>query len=224
MNRQPISQSMKMFFILASLLVLAITVVPAIVDGQRRFRWGTDTEIQTIEDRLEAFPREIDGWETISDTALDRSAIDELQPFAYVNRVYYHPETGRQAQVFLLLGPTGPTAVHTPEVCISSRAFRIVGKPQVVPVGTRGGQEIPSVESTFQSRDANSTWLRSWHAWTVDGPWQAPPEPRFWFADSRYLFKVQIVGRFADRQQLDDDRGMKDFVAAIQGKLAELAN
>lgn len=209
---------MKLQLILALLFVVAVTCVPAIYDGQRRFRWGNDEEVRELANRLNAFPKVIGEWEMLSEVELDEASANQLQPLAIVNRVYFNRSTQRQANVFVLLGPTGPTAVHTPDICFNSRNYRKLGKRRVTKVSPESRLGSKCFQTQFQSRDVNTTYLDTWYAWTVDGTWQAPEQPRYHFANNRYLFKIQIVTRYATRDELDNE-AMTDFVKTIDETL-----
>lgn len=210
---------MKPSLILATIAVLVLTLIPAVQDGQRRFRWGEDSEVNELAARLEDFPKHIGEWRCISDDLIDKASSSQLQPVAYIYRVYVNDSRQMQAAVFILLGPTGPTAVHTPDICFSSREFSILGKRQVVSVAPEYSSPSKCFETRFQSRDAGGSYMTSWYAWTIDGDWHASENARFHFARSRHLFKIQIATRYADRETMENDKVMHEFVAEIEQNL-----
>ncbi len=210
---------MKITLLLASISVILLTVVPTIVDGQRRFRWGEDTEVQELMNRLGQFPDRIGDWESSGDIDLDSSATNLLQPLASVNRTYINAPRQLKAHVFILLGPTGPTAAHTPDVCFDSREYSIIGERRTVSVDSDRRPDSKCFETRFQSRRADGSLLTSWYAWTVDGTWQATDRPRFSFAGSRYLFKIQIAINYTESQQAELDKVLQTFVADIEKTL-----
>lgn len=210
---------MKPALILTTLGVVGMTLIPGILDGQRRFRWGTDSELVELASRLEDFPKQIGEWRCASDTLIDKSANSQLQPITYINRVYVNDASQMQASVFILLGPTGPTAVHTPDICFSSRDFSILQKRQIVSVDPANLSPSKCYETRFQSRDASGTYLKSWYAWTIDGNWQAPDNPRYFFSGSRFLFKIQVVVHYPDVESMEDDKIMDQFLAEIEKSL-----
>ena len=73
--------------------------------------------------------------------------------------------------------------------------------------------------SDFQSRNVDSTWLRSWYAWTVDGTWFAYDRPRYRFANSRYLVKIQVVSRYPDRESMENDEETQKLVQELERTL-----
>jgi hypothetical protein len=124
-----------------------------------------------------------------------------------------------QTTVFILLGPTGPTAVHTPDICFSSRDYTIAEKRQVASVGGDSASPSKCFETRFQSSDASGRYLKSWYAWTVDGNWAATENTRYHFAGNRYLFKIQIATAYADRESMENDKAMGKFIAEIEQAL-----
>ena len=54
---------MKITLAAALVAVITMTLIPAIFDGQRRFRWGQDAEVMELAARLNNFPKRIGAWE-----------------------------------------------------------------------------------------------------------------------------------------------------------------
>ncbi len=210
---------MKPALILATISVLVLTLIPAIKDGQRRFRWGEDSEVTLLASRLETFPKQIGDWRCISDELLGKTSANQLQPLGFINRSYVNDALKMQTNVFILLGPTGPTAVHTPDICFSSREFTIINKRKVVSVDPDRSSRSMCFETNFKSRDVSGSYLTSWYAWTIDGDWQAPENARYYFAGSRFLFKIQITARYPDLDTMENDKVMRQFLAEIEQNL-----
>ncbi len=210
---------MRLSLLIATAITIALTLIAGVIDGQRRFRWGEDTEVTELAARLNQFPTKIGGWETTSELLLDKSATGLLRPVTAIHRVYFNPQLQMKANVFLLLGPTGPTSAHTPDICFNSREYKMIGTRRVASVHPAGIKNSQCFVAQFQNRNISSEYLRSWYAWTVDGTWHAPERPRFNFAKSRYLFKMQIVAGYPSRQAMDQDDAGPKFVAEIEKTL-----
>jgi hypothetical protein len=206
---------MKISVLFAIVAVVAMTVAPAVFDGLRRFRWGHDDELSEMASRLHDFPETLAGWQTIADAEIFAAAVDQLQPAAYINRTYFNASRQKYVNLFLLLGPTGPTAVHTPDICFDSREYRILGDRRLVSLGS----DSQYFATEFESRDANKNFLKSCYAWTVDGSWKAPEQPRFFFAESRFLLKIQVTAKYPDRPAMDNDPSLEQFLAELQRTL-----
>jgi hypothetical protein len=91
-----------------------------------------------------------------------------------------------------MLGPPGPISVHTPEVCFSSRNFRINEARELVELATTPDRTDAFWSLTFDARDAGQERLRVYYAWTTGRPWQASGSPRFQFSGQPCLYKIQL--------------------------------
>ena len=210
--------------ILGLLVLIALTAIPTIVDGQRRFRWGTDSEVATIAEQLEMLPKQIGDWECTNETELDANSADLLLPFASITRTYSNQREQLNVNLLILLGPTGPTAVHTPDICFDSRNFKKIGERKAISVDSDStfGKKTESrfFRTEFISRDINQNGLKSVYGWrTKDGPWIAAKQPRWHFAESRYLFKLQATSIFPNTEQMQDSRLLENFVAELEREL-----
>ncbi len=206
-------------FLIAVAIVAALTLGPAIVDGQRRFRWGEDDEVAGLAEQIRSFPKQLGDWQVNTDDTLDRESLRQLTPVEYMTRTYVSPNQGKQVQVVLLLGPTGPIAAHTPDICFNSREYQKIGDREAIPVDPDRPQGSHCYRTKFQSRNVDSGWLVSWYAWTIDGKWAASANPRFEFARSRYLLKIQVVARYPDRETMEQDTDTPEFLQDLEETL-----
>ena len=65
---------------------------------------------------------------------MDEVAQEMLQSAGTVSRVYMNRRTGQRVDMFVIVGPSGPTAEHTPEVCVGGRYFTPLGSRRAVVV------------------------------------------------------------------------------------------
>ncbi len=209
---------MRFSLVIVSLLALSATIAPAVYSGLRNFRWGPDTELERLSEQLLTLPEQIGDWRQVDQFVLDSTSRDMLQPFASLSRRYTN---GQQlATVFLLLGPTGPTAVHTPDICFNSRDFDPMGKRKTVRVNGESAIDKSQLwQLDFQNKGLAGNVLRSWYGWTIDGNWQASKDPRVEFADSRHLFKFQVVVPYATSEAMNADKSAPELVQGIQQHL-----
>ncbi len=105
---------MNLKLILGLFVLAALTIVPTIVDGQRRYRWGQDTETLELAQRLEAIPKKIGDWECTDDSELDSTSEKLLTPINSITRTYFNQREKINVNLFVLMGPTGPTACPHP--------------------------------------------------------------------------------------------------------------
>jgi hypothetical protein len=212
--------SMRTLSIIGSIFALGLTIIPGYYHGQKNFRWGTDPQLVTWGERLADLPTRIGAWQmTGKEKQLQQVELDQLEPIGYVARSYTNgPYT---ANLFVLLGPTGPTAAHTPDICFNASQYRTLGERRRARISDSPTDKSEAWVSRFESRGVDKHMLKSWYAWTVDGEWHAADNPRFDFAESRFLFKIQIAMIYSDRDSMELDEVGDKFVNEVRDYLKE---
>lgn len=210
-----------------------LTIVSGAVHGRLSNRWGTPADIPAVADLLTRVPAEFGPWQKESDTRLDARVEEMLECAGYVNRTYRHSTTQERVHVAILLGPPGPIAVHTPEICYSSQDYTITEKPHPVTIEPRGQAATPTAAgsahtlwaTTFRSNALDGAALRVYHGWSDGGPWSAPEQPRYTMAGSPYLYKIQLAGpSSADADTEDVGRQfLEDFLPVLQKHIKKSA-
>jgi hypothetical protein len=97
--------------------------------------------------------------------------------------------------VSLTSGPPGAVATHTPDVCYPAGGYKTVKSPKVETVDLPGGGTATFLVAEFEKATASGQPDRHrvrW-AWTTDGKWGVPGNPRFAFVRSPELFKLYVV-------------------------------
>lgn len=171
--------------------IASLTVSSGLLHGYLDGRWGVQPDVRASAAKLPLLPEQCGPWVQVSDGELDPSAQELLRCDGYLLREYWRPETGDRVKVAVLLGPRGPIAVHTPEVCYSSQGTEPVGERVSETIESEGGKDqLWHVQ--FSSHGSPSPTLDVWYAWSDGGPWQASEHPRFWLA--HHLYKIQLAG------------------------------
>ena len=159
-----------------------------------------------------------------SSEPFDDEVVEMLQCAGHFAREYVNSATGESVRVALLVGPPGPTAVHTPEICYSSRGQTIIERPQ--PVATR--VEKDPDESLWRSgvsrNDLEQNRFSVVYGWTgPDGHWRAADNPRFDHAGDPMLYKIQVAGSLTERTAPEGgdlcQRFLQDFLPALDATL-----
>jgi Protein of unknown function (DUF3485) len=185
---------------LSRLLALAgvgvgITLGAGIVSGRLLHRWGPTPDLQAAASNLENMPLQIGDWQLQSEEQIPKIMLDVLMCAGHVNRTYVNRQSGKTVNVAIIVGPAGPTSVHTPEICYSSRA-RTVNGPRVREILTDPTGEPNSFwKLSFNSNSLPTDQLRVYYAWTTDGKWNAAESPRFEFVGQPLLFKIQVASQ-----------------------------
>jgi hypothetical protein len=201
-------------FSLTLALVAAASVSAALVQGRMRQRWGPSEAVRAAAARLQDLPADFGDWHMTSSHELDEESRSQLKCVGEVVRVYANAKTGDQVALLLILGPTGPTAVHTPEICLGQREFAPLGDRREIAVGSDRFWN-----KRFKSRDLHGGSLSVYWAWNTDGHWLAPQNVRYTFVGLPFLYKVQVTCGFhgpADNDPNDaGQRFLADFVPVV---------
>jgi hypothetical protein len=139
-----------------------------------------------------------------------------LEAKGYISRVYTHESTGESINVFVVFGPKGPIAVHTPEVCYSARAVTQTSERTPVPVESEG-KEGNLWKLGFETNSIDKRKMSVYYGWTEGGPWQAAQNPRFWRTD--YLYKIQTSCQATGKKEDSTDEFFKFFLPELRKHL-----
>ena len=178
-------------FLVALSLGVGLTVVSGLAFGWLDARWVSSPDMAAIGDKLEHLPERVGDWALVESQQLDENARQMLRCYGDIVRVYVNVNSGRRLTVAVLLGPRGPIAVHTPEICYSGRGVQQEGGRQRVEVSS-GGAEHSLWQNNFLSKVDRQPELEVLYAWSDGGPWQAAERPRYWLTDR--LYKIQLAG------------------------------
>lgn len=195
-------------------IVVALAVATALVQGRMRQRWGTSDAARNAAARLLEFPRDFGDWHMTSAGDLDEDSRSQLECLGSFDRVYSHAKTGERVALVLILGPAGPTAVHTPEICVAERGFAALGDRRELAVGD-GGDRFWN--KRFKSKSVHGESMSVYWAWSTGGNWLAARDARYAFAGIPRLYKAQVtcmIPAAEDREADGGQRFLADFVPA----------
>jgi len=178
----------------AAIIITVLTIVSGTIHGRMTLRWGQRPDVIGAGKRLKALPDSVGAWKAVADIPLADPVVKMLQCAGHVNRTYKNSETGDRVAVAVLLGPSGPMAVHTPEVCYSARDYRTSQGRVRWGFDCANGDQAEFWDVRLKANDLSGMLLRVLYGWTRDGNWHASQSPRFEFAGSPFLYKLQLAG------------------------------
>lgn len=206
---------------LAVLVLVVLTVTSGMLHGRLSRRWGASDELRRAGERLELFPTRFGSWVMQSSSELGEYAESVLECTGYINRVYRDEETGTEVSVGVVVGPAGPIATHSPEICFSSRDYRVLDERKQVSVswpGRPGAAQFWAV--TFEPANEAGDLLRVYYGWSDGAAWGAPRDPRLAYFGRPLLYKLQAAASVpvdADLQASDPcARFLESFLSALQ--------
>lgn len=197
-------------YLLATLLTLGLTIVSGAVFGKMSNRWGPSKYSLAAAEKLESLPEDFGAWKLQSSEEMTETTVAMLECSGYISRVYVNQESGEVVNVAVILGPAGPIAVHTPEVCYSSRAHKALGQRKSI---TIGDSDDKFWALTFEKNDLSASLIRVYYGWTRGNQWVAAKDPRFAFATSPYLYKIQLASYLPAGTDLEGNDPCENFLA-----------
>ena len=173
--------------------VIGTTLLVGAIQGKLSRRWGMPAEVSVWGERLESLPGDVGPWQLSENSRLGSEVVDVLECVGHLKRTYVHRQTGESVDVAVTVGPAGPIAVHTPEVCYSAQNYQVERSRERVELPTADGRTDAFWAVTLDSKHSGEHPIRVYYAWTAGGPWQASERPRFQFSGKPCLYKIQLT-------------------------------
>lgn len=218
--------------ILGTVIMLGLTIASGAFYGIRSNRWGPSGTLREVGAKLESFPTNFAAWEMQKTERMGKEAIDQLQPAGYIQRLYVNRENGAMVSVTVMVGSSGPMAVHTPEICYGSRDHEQLGPRQAIRIpsvstGDDKNQEDKEYDTvwktTFRMKGIDAQTMNIYYAWSPGDRWAAAENPRFTYASKPFLYKLLLANQVpAGHNQKETDPGLQfliDFLPVLHQHL-----
>lgn len=189
---------MKTKTVLLLIMCVSLTILSGVLRGMVDQRWGMDESSNEAAVRVEGLPEQLGHWKAVHVDELDDEAKKMLRCVGNTVRNYVHEQTQESVSLVLMVGPAGPLAIHTPEVCYGSANFTTAEKRQQRLIKDVNGDEHPFSVITFEENKMGKRLLRVYYAWNKAGDWKAPASPRTSFAGVPMLYKLQLATNSID--------------------------
>src|SRR5262249_49697393 len=154
-------------------LLIAITVVAAIVQGRATNRWGASDTVANAATIFTRLPKTFGDWNLLEPQKLSPQVCGMLQTEHYLQGVYEHRSTGQRATLTLLLGPPGPMSVHVPEICYSAADFSQISERHRVSIGLGDTNDTAWMTQFHSMHDVQGTVVRVYYSWHDGQRWNA---------------------------------------------------
>ncbi|HEV3262991.1 MAG TPA: exosortase-associated EpsI family protein [Gemmataceae bacterium] len=165
-----------------------------LAEGLWTNRWVHSGAIESAVARLAEVPLTIGDWDATAKELSPRE-VEAGQIDGYLSREYVNRQTRTAVSVLIVCGRPGPIAVHSPEVCYAGAGYQVAAEPvkHAVTVAATGESATFKTARFLSPENALPDPLRIFWAWTGDGVWKAPDNPRLQFAGSPVLYKLYVV-------------------------------
>ena len=100
---------------------LLLTILGATIQGRYAYRWAIPTALPSAVHRLSTIPHNFQDWKCVDTLKFKEETIRLLQCSGYINYIFKNTKTGELVNLAIIVGPSGPTSVHTPEICFSTK-------------------------------------------------------------------------------------------------------
>lgn len=203
------------------LIFLAVaTIASGAIAGVFGNRWGAPSSLTAASQRFANFPDRVGEWQLEKAEPFAPEITEILECAGSTSRIYRHRVTGQVIRVAMQVGPTGPTAVHTPDVCLSSHDFEQVSGPARIQVLTssRGGGSFWKADYRARTLEGGAAHLI--YGWSTGSGWMAAERPRFEFVGHRLLYKLQLSLPFVEGENDDSEDAYRGFLNELLPRLA----
>jgi hypothetical protein len=173
----------------ASLFLLLM----GLLHGLYTDRWQTSQVLAEFVAKLHEIPVEAGGWEG-TDIEMDKGQFERGHIVGHISRRYRN-HAGEEVSVLIVCGPSGPVAVHPPDICYRAIGYEPAGPPKPTSI------DLPDAEATFwvgtfhKGIGPDLERLRIYWGWNSGGTWEAPDNARRAYAGKPALYKLYVIER-----------------------------
>jgi len=202
------------------LVVIATLIVgAALVHGAVTQRWAVFSPNPAQSDRLHALEVHHMDWQpTLVPTDMPTN-----ERSIATSRRYVSVGSGQSAVTTLISGIPGSVSTHTPDICYVGSGYKCLRGPKRETLELPNGSTVNYYIADFEKKTQTKVdRVRIRWAWSTDGTWIAPENPRWQFAKQLnavpVLFKLYVatpLGEADGESNLpEDDPTTKAFVTA----------
>jgi hypothetical protein len=196
----------------------------ALVNGAVTQRWAVFAPNPAQTDRLHSFEVRFQDWQpTVVPTEMPTN-----ERSTATARSYSSASTGKSGVVTIISGIPGSVSTHTPDVCYVGSGYRCLHGPKKETIELPNGPATVYVADFEKKTATKADRVRVRWAWTTNGVWEAPDNPRWQFAKQLnsvpVLYKLYVATPLpepdAEEKVHEDDPLTKAFVAAVWAQFA----
>jgi hypothetical protein len=162
-------------------------------------------------------PMTVGDWDgragELDDRQMKVAGLSGARTCEYVNR-----RTGSVVATLLVCGRPGPVSVHTPEICYVGNGYELARPRDRFRAPSLAGVEL-WVYDFHKPQAGTPDRLRIFCAWSVNGSWSAPENPRLTFFRDPALYKLYVSRRLLQAEEPLDDDAAVDFLKVFVPQL-----
>jgi hypothetical protein len=194
---------------------LVVLVTAGVVHGIWTNRWTTSAELEAAPAKLASVPLTVEDWEG-EERTLPAAHVRVAEIAGYLMRDYTNRTDGSRVSLLVVAGRPKSVAVHTPDVCYGGLGYVLTEPAAVKKVDVADGTPTDFFLGRFRKDEAGvSTYLRIHWAWTTDGHWEAPSNPRVAYLAKPALYKLYVIQPLAKPDEPLEKSPSRRFLAAF---------
>jgi hypothetical protein len=208
------------------LMVVALLIVgAALVHGAVTQRWAVFSPNPAQTERLHGTEVHFNDWQpTVVPTEMPTN-----ERSIAISRRYVSASTGLSGVVTIISGIPGSVSTHTPDICYVGSGYKCLRGPKRESLDLPGSATVNYYIADFEKKTQTKVdRVRIRWAWSTNGTWVAPENPRWQFAKQLnsvpVLFKLYIatpLGEADGEERVpEDDATTKAFVSAAWGQFS----
>lgn len=196
------------------LILAAVTVYSRIEIGI----WFGIKGLDVASQRLHAIPLTIGPWTAAEEKTLDQEGVVQLGIEGnYIYRIYENRLTNESVVFVLMVGSSGHLGTHTPETCFGGADFVKDSARQAIafPVVSPGEQQVADDgfwKVMFRHRLNTNEGIVFYYSINPGDGWHASEDPRYDFARSRFVYKMQAQAYISARPAEGDVDTVHQFL------------
>ena len=218
--------------IVAVMLIVGLTIIQ--FDMTDRLA-GTNVSADQRAALLDKVPKSVGDWRG-DDAAVDEKVRKTAGAVGAVQREYHNVRTGEKVRLWLIVGHAREVSAHTPDICYPSQGFTArASENSVYPMVFPDQPKTDFLTNTFLRENATGPQLeRVFWSWynpmnkENEGKvvWEAPPNARWHFGNTRALYKMYFSSSMRDPKETAEQsaciRFARDFLPEVNEALKEV--
>jgi hypothetical protein len=210
-------------FAVCSLVLLLGTLGAGWMQRNMSHTWGNPRDRERAGDRLlTTLPAQLGDWRFHKDAPFTPAVLAMLQEPVHISKVYENMRTGDIVTVAVIVGHPGPVAVHTPEVCYSSRDYQVPSSRKSTEIKTPGGRAHSLWTLRLAPKEPDDLPLTVMYGWSTGTTWEAAEHPRYSYGGLSHLYKLQLAVTSHEQSSEDGYDPARDFAQAFVAQLEPL--
>lgn len=197
---------------------------------------GSNVSAAQRAELLKKVPMDFGDWHG-EDKPVDEKVRETAGAVGAVSRTYRNTRTGEKVDLWLIVGHAREVSFHTPDACYPASGFETRGKENALyPLSVPGLPDTPFWTNTFFKEDevTGRGVIRVFWSWynpeSTENQgkvvWEAPPNARWHFGNTRSLYKMYFTSEMRDAMETAEQSAClhfaRDFLPELDKALSEV--